>query len=133
MTLSWAAGCAHPDYAQVETTDSQSESGYWTEILSIDGKAPTSRNLKVRPGHHTIEAEGHCLGTGAVGVGAGALVAYAINRANATRSGSLEACFLARGDRMYEVRTYKEGGVWQIQVVDQHTTYDVKSPCKRRP
>jgi hypothetical protein len=38
-----------------------------------------------------------------------------------------------RPERTYEVRTYVEGGFWQIQVVDETTTNDVKSPCKERP
>jgi len=127
------------------TTEAQAESGFSTDIVSIDGKAPTRQNLTMDPGRHLVEVVGTCLKVGvngfAVGatmvsplVGAGAaLGGMLVARANAIHSVAMKACFIARPGRTYEVRTFAEGGVWHVEVVDQTTTYDVKSPCKERP
>ena len=127
----YAPGCAHPGFAVLVTTSAQAESGYSTEILTIDGKPPTERNRRLSPGRHTVEAEGHCADHRvAVGVLGAIVAANRFNPPMAGRSETLVACFIVRGGRDYEVRTYAEGGVWKIEVVDQTTTFDVKSPCK---
>ena len=71
------------------------------------------------------------MGAALAGGPAVALGASLIGWADATHSVPMNACFIARAGRTYEARTYLEGGYWQIQVVDQTTTYDVKSPCKK--
>jgi hypothetical protein len=132
--------------AHLITTRSQAESGYSTEIVGLDGHPVSSRsNLRLQPGRHRVYVEGKCDNTD-IGFVAGAAVgALLVNPivapaiiAGATmgtersvhHSGRLRACFIARSGRTYEVRTYAEGGVWKVEVVDQTTTFDVKSPCK---
>jgi hypothetical protein len=114
-------------------------------IVSIDGKEPTRQNLTVEPGRHFVEVVGTSKKVGVNGfaagaamvnplVGAGAaLGGILVASANAIHSDRLKACFIARPGRTYEVRTFVDGGVWHVEVVDQTTTYDVKSPCKQRP
>jgi hypothetical protein len=131
--------------AYLITTRSQAESGYSTEIVGLDGKHVGSRReFTLQPGRHTVYVEGTWekgMG-GAVAAGVGALllaapivaagvaagVAVAAGR-GAEHSDRLRACFIARPGRTYEARTYAEGGVWKVEVVDQTTTFDVKSPC----
>jgi hypothetical protein len=129
--------------AELVTTSSQSDSGYSTDIVAIDGNAKRGSSFTLRPGRHTVEVEGTCTErNGNQGAIAGAaavapLVAVGISigtsiaaSRNALHSDRLMACFIARSNRTYEVRTFGEGGVWKVEVVDQTTTYDVKSPCK---
>jgi hypothetical protein len=132
--------------ANLITTSRQAESGFSTKIVGIDDiPINMSRELVLRPGRHTVYVEGTFappLRVGGVAVGAvlispilapaivaGVAAAESANRTVQT-SGRLKACFIARPGRTYEVRTYAEGGVWNVQVVDETTTYDVKSPCK---
>jgi hypothetical protein len=137
--------CATRSWALLTTTSAQSESGFSTDIVSVDGKPPTRENLGVEPGRHYVEAVGTSrrvgvnapagtkaavLGVGLVSPLVGAGIALA-NWADATHSTRMKACFIARPGRTYEVRTYVEGEAWHIEVVDQATTYDVKSPCKK--
>jgi hypothetical protein len=129
--------------AELVTTSSQSESGYSTDIVAIDGNAKRGSNFTLRPGRHTVEVEGTCTErdrnqgaiAGAAAVSPLAAVGMSIGTAiaasrDALHSGRLMACFIARPNRTYEVRTFGEGGVWKVEVIDQTTTYDVKSPCK---
>lgn len=121
--------------AKLVTTISQSESGYSTDIVAIDGRE-VSRNhvggFQLMPGRHTVEVKGrhapvrNYYAGGAIAAAVGAAIAAT----KVSDSGPMVACFIARPERTYEIRTYSEGGVWQIQVVDQTSTYDVKSPCK---
>jgi len=138
------ASCATSSAARLVTTDAQSESGFSTDIVSIDGKPPTGDNLTLHPGRHFVEVVGTSQKVGVNGFAAGATIVNPLvgagvalggmlaARANAIHSVPIKACFIARPDRTYEVRTFVEGGVWHIEVVDQTTTYDVKSPCKQR-
>jgi hypothetical protein len=129
--------------AELVTTSAQSESGYSTDIVAIDGQAKHGSSFTLRPGRHTVEVEGTCTErngnqgaiAGAAAVNPLAAVGMSIGTAiaasrNALHSDRLMACFIARPSRTYEVRTFGEGGVWKVEVVDQTTTYDVKSPCK---
>jgi hypothetical protein len=145
--LACSAACATSSTARLVTTDSQSESGFSTDILSIDEREPTRANLELAPGRHVVKVvgtsrrvgvnasagmRGAAVGAGLVSplFGAGAALA---GWADATHSVPMKACFITRPGRTYEVRTFIEGQVWNIQVVDQTTTYDVKSPCKKKP
>jgi len=139
-----SAACATSSRARLVTTDSQSESGFSTEIRSIDGMEPSRANLELGPGRHVVEVVGTSrrvgpnASAGVRGATAGAafvnpLFAVGVGLAgwaDATHSAPMKACFTVRPERTYEVRTFIEGQVWNIQVVDQTTTYDVKSPCK---
>ena len=60
----------------------------------------------------------------------GAVVA-AVAFVAGTNSGRMKACFIARPEQTYEVRVIADGSAWHIQVIDQSTTYEVQSPCKR--
>jgi hypothetical protein len=129
--------------AELVTTSSQSESGYSTRIVAIDGNAKRGSSFTLRPGRHTVEVLGTSVerdrNQGAIAGAAlvspiGALGMHLESAISASRdalhSDRLMACFIARPNRIYEVRTFGEGGVWKVEVVDQTTTYDVKSPCK---
>ena len=105
--------------AELVTTSAQSESGYSTEIVGIDGKARRGSSFTLRPGRHTVEVEGTCVErNGNQGAIAGAAAvnplaaagmslgtAIAASR-NALHSDRLMACFIARPTRTYEVRTF---------------------------
>lgn len=122
--------------AEIITTGSTSESGFSSEIVTIDGRTAGQRSgYLLKPGRHFIEIVGTTRRTGVNGGirGAGPLIAAAnaIQAwATATKSVPLEACFRAIAGHTYEARSYVEGGVWQVQVIDRATTYDVKSPCQ---
>jgi len=126
------------EVAKLVTTSAQDVSGYSTDIVSIDGNAVSGSSFKLLPGRHSVEAEGTNTPRGNTGAVVGAALfspAAAIlvdiaTKGDDAHSGRLMACFIARPDRTYEVRTFGEGGLWKIEVVDQETTYDVKSPCK---
>jgi hypothetical protein len=140
-----ARGRESSEPAELVTTSAQSESGYSTKIVGLDGKEVSRSSFSMDPGRHTVEVEGECAGrnsrviVGAVLFGVvGAVIAHATEDTNGAGqrtqySGRLRACFIARPGRTYEVRTYAEGSVWKVEVVDQTTTYDVKSPCKPEP
>jgi hypothetical protein len=146
LSMVCSLACATSSKAELTTTSSQSESGFSTDITSIDGKPAGWGSISLEPGRHTVEVigtsrrvginasagtRGAAMGGAAAGSPAFALGAMLVGWADATHSLPIKACFIARAGRTYEVRTYLEGGYWQIQVVDQTTTYDVKSPCKR--
>jgi hypothetical protein len=130
-----ALSCAS-SMAEIITTDSTSESGFSTEIVTIDGRRAVQRSgYLLKPGRHFIEIVGTTRRTGVNGgirgFGPGIAAANAVRAwATATKSVPLEACFRAIAGHTYEIRSYVEGGVWQVQVVDQSTTFDVKSPCQ---
>jgi len=141
-----SVGCATSSNAELTTTSAQSESGFSTDITSIDGKRAGWGSTTLAPGRHVVEVvgtsrrvgvnasagvRGTAMGAALAGGPAVALGASLIGWADATHSVPMNACFIARAGRTYEARTYLEGGYWQIQVVDQTTTYDVKSPCKK--
>jgi len=141
-----SASCATSSTAELTTTNAQSESGFSTDITSLDGKRAGWGSLTLEPGRHVVEVvgtsrrvginasagtRGAAMGGALVGGAGVAMGAFLVGWADATHSVPMKACFIARAGRSYEVRTYLEGGSWQIQVVDQTTTYDVKSPCKK--
>jgi len=131
--------CGTSSTATLKTTWSQSESGFSTDIVSIDGRLTSRSSFELKPGRHVVEAVGTSSLVGPnSNVPAGARVAPGVGVvasiaawASATESERMNACFIVRPGRTYEVRTYAEGGGWHIQVIDQTTTYDVQSPCKR--
>ncbi len=138
LLLLCLAACGTSSTATLTTTWAQSESGFSTDIVAIDGKAPSRSNLQLEPGRHVVEVVGTSKRTGPnaslpAGVAAipgGQFAAMVAPLVGASRSPRMKACFSARAGRQYEVRTFEESGGWQIQVIDQSTTYDVKSPCK---
>ena len=112
-----------------------------TEILTLDGRYLGRGSAPVRPGWHMIEVKGT---SRRVGANAGLPAGLALNPvvgagsalagwASSTESAPIDVCFRALAGRDYEARTFVEGGVWHVEVIDQTTTYDVKSPCKRPP
>ena len=133
--------CGTSSMATLMTTSRQEESGFSTDILKIDGKYVSRSGASVRPGRHVVEVLGTSRSVGAnSGVPAGlrlipvvAAGATVAGWASATESQPIEVCFRALAGRDYEVRTFVEGGVWHVEVIDQTTTYDVKSPCKHPP
>lgn len=125
--------------AELIPTSARSASGASTAIVSIDGRrAGEGNGYALEPGQHLIGLVGTArgpVGNGAGrGVGADATARDAAQApASATRSAMLEACFQALPDRTYEVRTYLEGRSWHVEVIDQTTTFDVRSPCETGP
>jgi hypothetical protein len=132
-----------PGVAMLVTTDAQTQSGFSTDIRVIDGVKVDGSKFKLVVGRHAVEVEAHCWQPGS-GIAGGALVgaaagpalgvavagiAHEVSRRHCAAP-SLKACFIARPEHTYEVRTFAEGGYWRIEVVDQTSTYDVKSPCK---
>ena len=121
------------------TTRLQGQSGYSTEIQSVDGKQTSRGSFELPPGRHRVEVTGTCSSNTATNMGAvsfgllGAAVGAAIDASGTIHSGPLTACFIARPSHTYVVRTFGEGGVWKVEVFDEETTYAVQSPCKRLP
>jgi hypothetical protein len=103
----WTA-CATSSMAKIETTSSQAESGFSTDILTVDGKERP--NLAIEPGRHVVEVVGTSRRVGAnasAGTKGAAAGAAAVNPlfaagvalagwADATHSAPMKACFIAR-------------------------------------
>jgi len=95
-------------------------------------------SFSLPPGRHSVEVAGTWKNGSGMGAGmafgiVGALVGSMVDETGAVHSSPLVACFIARPGRTYRIRTFGESGVWKIELFDEQTTYDVKSPCKTAP
>jgi len=152
--LMWGAACTTPLYsgprrnsdevAVLITTngqviiDGESQSGVSTRVARIDGKDIDGSSFELLPGRHSVEVTGKKKGSGGAAVGllvggvVGGLVGSMADEAHAEKSSPLVGCFIARPGHTYEVRTFGNSGnagSWQVEIVDQNTTYVVTSAC----
>jgi hypothetical protein len=151
-SLLFASGCTHVTYsgprrgadevAILVTTGGMAESGHSTEVAKIDGTTVSGSKFELLPGRHSVEVKGTLrppVNNGAAGALAGVAPAAGLGMmlGNALMNGDkkqtsdqLVACFVARPKHTYEVRSYGQGKFWVTEVIDQATTYDVKTPCE---
>jgi hypothetical protein len=128
--------------------DGKSQSGVSTRVAKIDGKEINGSSFELLPGRHSVEVTGTkkdnpgggagVIAAGALGGPAAALgfAAAGSLAARTEKSRPLVACFIARPRHTYEVRTFgnsDNAGSWEIEIVDQNTTYVVTSACNPAP
>ena len=130
------------EVALLVTTSGMSETGHSTEVAKIDGAKISGSKFELLPGRHSVEVKGTLRprpDNGAAGALAGVAPAVALGMIAASASWSekhkqssdqLVVCFVARPRHTYEVRSYGQGGFWVTEIIDQETTYDVKTPCE---
>jgi len=154
----WGAACTTPLYsgprrnsdevAVLITTkgqviiDGKSQSGVSTRVARIDGKEIDGSSFELLPGRHSVEVTGKKMGSGGAAVGlalggvVGGVIGSEYDEAHAEKSSPLIGCFIARPGHTYEVRTFGNAGnagSWQVEIVDQNTTYVVTSACSPAP
>lgn len=154
----WGAACTTPLYsgprrnsdevAVLITTkgqviiDGKSQSGVSTRVARIDGKEIDGSSFELLPGRHSVEVTGKKMGSGGAATGimlggaVGGVIGAIADNARAEKSSPLIGCFIARPGHTYEVRTFGNAGnpgSWQVEIVDQNTTYVVTSACNPAP
>jgi hypothetical protein len=106
-----------------------------TKIVKIDGKDVKDGTFEFLPGLHKVNVDSNCR-KAPVFIGAGALGAALVWSAKAAAEDRKKppedptlVCFKAKAGHEYTVRTLTESGVWQIELVDDETSDNVKDFC----
>jgi hypothetical protein len=103
--------------------------------VKIDGKDVKDGTFEVLPGLHKVKVDSNCNKAPLFVGGAGALGMYAVW---AIRSAAADkkppedptlVCFKAKAGHEYTVRTLSENDVWQIELIDDETSDNVKDFC----
>jgi hypothetical protein len=137
-------GPRRPSEKVARLTSSNGSSAVYcaTKIVKIDGKDVKDGTFELLPGLHKVKVDSKCKKGGPmyVGVGlGGAAFALGANIASAIASAAEDkkkppedptmVCFKAKAGREYTVQTLTEGGVWQIELIDDETSDNVKDFC----
>jgi hypothetical protein len=138
-------GPRRPSEKVARLTSSNGSSAVYcqTNIVKIDGKDVKDGTFELLPGLHKVKVDSKCAKAGGpmyVGIGlGGAAFALGANIASAVRSAAEEkkkppedptlVCFKAKAGHEYTVRTLSESGIWQIELVDDETSDNVKDFC----
>lgn len=119
-----------------------------TNIIRVDGTKVDGGKFELLPGLHSVRVESKAkqpnqmifIPIPAVGVIGGAVIG-AIAGATAATAGAakptqafdpLTVCFLGQPGHDYVVRTLVENDLWEIEVIDDETDVNVKTPCDSR-
>jgi hypothetical protein len=134
-------GPRRPSEKVARLTSSNGSSAVYcgTKIVKIDGKDVKDGTFEFLPGLHKVNVDSDCkkVSTNVVIAGAafglvGVLVASAVESAREEKKPPEDptlVCWKAKAGHEYTVRTLTEGGVWQIELVDDETSDNVKDFC----
>jgi hypothetical protein len=132
-------GPRRPSEKVAKLTSSNGSSAVYcgTKIVKVDGKDVKDGTFELLPGLHKVKVDSDCWkAPNYVGIGlGGAAFALGANLASAAKHSAQRTedltivCFKAKPGREYTVRTLTESGVWQIELIDEETSDNVKDFC----
>jgi hypothetical protein len=134
-------GPRRPSERVARLTSSNGSSAVYceTKIVKIDGKDVKDGTFELLPGLHKVKVDSNCkkapssvaMAGAAFGL-VGAVIAAAVVSAGQEKKPPEDptlVCWKAKPGHKYTVQTLTEGGVWQIELIDDETSDNVKDFC----
>jgi hypothetical protein len=104
--------------------------------VKVDDKDVKDGTFELLPGLHKVKVDSDCwkapvvVGMGAGGsLAAAAILIAAVAAHKKPDEDPTLVCFKAKAGHEYTVRTLSESGIWQIELVDDETSDNVKDFC----